>query len=421
MTRLLAALLAASLCSAADLPVTPDPASEGFSAERLERLDEGLQGYVDRGEVAGIVALVARHGKVVYHKSFGHRDAAAKDPMTNDVIFRIASMTKPIATTALMQLWEQGRFQLRDPISKFLPEFTDMKVAVALAPGEAADGPVKLVEANGPITFQQLLTHTSGLSNSYRGPAKPDYDALSERRREHPEWTVGDYVTELAKLPLNFQPGAEWQYGPGVDVAGRLVEVISGQPFDQYLRDNVLDPLGMDDTHFYLPKDKLLRFAVNYEPDENGKIRVAEAADEQSRYVREPHRFFSGSGGLVSTAGDYFRFQQMMLNGGELDGARILGPRTVRLMTQNHIGDLAVWLRGPGTGFGLGYAVVTDIGQAALPQGLGTFGWGGAFCTISWVDPEDGVVGVLMTQLRPYTHVNIRPDFQTLVYQAIVE
>ncbi len=419
-------ILAATLLSVSSFAEPPkaepqvhSPESVGFSAQRLARLDPVIQGYVDRNEVPGAVALVARHGKVVYHKSFGQRDVAAGAPMGTDTIFRIASMTKPIASVALMMLWEEGAFQLRDPISEHLPEFANMRVAIAPAKGDYARGPIKLIESKGPITFQHILTHTAGLANPYRGFTKPKYDEL--RAKVKPGWTIGDYVTELAKLPLNFHPGESWEYGPATDVAGRLVEVISGQKLDAYISERIFGPLRMTDTHFYLPRSKLSRFVANYTPDENGKIKLTEAPDESSRFVREPHVYFSGAGGMVSTTSDYFRFQQMLLNGGELDGARILGRKTVELMTTNHVGDHSVWIRGAGYGFGLGYSVVVDQGQTALPASLGSFAWGGAYCTIFWVDPVEEVIGILMSQVRPYTHLNIREDIQSVAYQALVD
>lgn len=407
----------ATSAPAGDLP-SGDPAALGFSAERLERIDHALQGYIDRREISGAVGLVARRGKVVYHKSFGSRDVESAAAMENDAIFRIASMTKPIASVALMMLWEEGAFQLRDPVSKFLPEFQDMQIAST--PGnEDVRVPRKLTPATKPITIQHLLTHTAGLANPYRGAAQPLYEKLRAERT--PDWTIGDYVSRLAKLPLNFEPGERWEYGPATDVVGRLVEVISGQPLDEYLRGKIFEPLGMEDTHFYLPRSKLGRFTALYRPNADGRIELNERPDDESRWVQEPHIYFSGAGGLVSTTADYFRFHQMMLNGGQLDGVRILGPRTVRLMTANHIGDNSVWLRGPGYGFGLGYAVTTDIGLSGMPNSIGTYGWGGAYCTVFWVDPEEEIVGILMTQVSPYTHLNIRKDFQTLTYQAIVE
>lgn len=405
---------------AAAAPAVLDaPESVGFSAERLETIDRALQGYVDREEVAGVVGLVARSGRIAYHRSFGLRDVAAGAPMSNDVIFRIASMTKPIASVALMTLWEEGRFQLRDPVSKFLPEFSDMRIALPVEAGDRARGVFKTVEAQNPITIQHLLTHTAGLANAYRGVTEGLYTELRPYRTSG--GTIGDYVSALAKLPLNFEPGEHWEYGPATDVVGRLIEVLSGMPLDRFLQERIFDPLGMADTHFYLPAAKLPRFAASYQPDDDGGIELLDAPAASSRWVRQPHTYFSAGGGLVSTATDYFRFHQMMLNGGELDGARILGPRTVRLMTANHTGDKAVWLRGPGFGFGLGYSVTTDLGPSSMPSAEGTYGWGGAFCTVFWVDPEDELIGILMTQVRPYTHLNIRQDFQTLTYQALVD
>ncbi len=404
---------------AADSATISDPATAGFAADRLIRIDKSLQGYVERNEVPGVVGLIARRGQIVYHKSFGHRDVEAKVPMSSDVIFRIASMTKPIASVALMMLWEEGRFLLRDPVAEYLPEFADMKVAVPVEPSDSARGPYRTAAAENAITIQHLLTHTAGLANPYRGVTRGLYNQLRQNRK--PNGTVGDYVAELAKLPLNFEPGERWEYGPATDVVGRLVEVLSGMTLDEYLREKIFEPLGMQDTHFYLPSEKLPRFAALYQPDDDGKIVLQEKADEDSRWVKEPHVYFSGAGGLVSTTSDYFRFHQMMLNGGELDGVRILSPRTVRLMTVNHTGERAVWLRGEGFGFGLGYSVTTDLGRSAMPSAEGTYGWGGAYCTVFWVDPEDEVIGILMTQVRPYTHLNIRKDFQTLTYQALVD
>lgn len=399
--------------------IQPEAQPDGFSPDRLARIDRALQGYVDRAEVAGVVGLIARHGTVAYHRSFGQRDLEAEAPMTNNVIFRIASMTKPIASVAAMMLWEEGRFQLRDPVSKYLPEFARMKVAVPVKPGDTTRGPYKTIAASRRITVQHLLTHTAGLANPYRGVTLAEYGKVRAGRK--PGGTVGDYVTALSKLPLSFEPGERWEYGPATDVVGLLVEVLSGTTLDAFLKERIFEPLGMEDTHFYLPESKLPRFAALYEPDTEGRIRLQEKPDTESRWVREPHVYFSAGGGLVSTTTDYFRFHQMMLNGGELDGVRILAPSTVRLMTANHTGEKPIWLRGPGFGFGLGYAVTTHQGLSAMPSAEGTYGWGGAYCTVFWVDPTDGIIGILMTQVRPYTHLNIRKDFQTLAYQALVD
>ena len=395
------------------------PEEVGMSAERLGRIRVAMQRYVDRKEVPGVVTLVARRGRVVHFEAVGYRDAEAKAPMTTDVIFRIASMTKPIASVALMMLFEEGHFLLSNPVSRWLPEFAEMKVAQLSPSGERVETPFKLIPAARPITIRHLLTHTAGLPNSYRGLTQPEFTKVYAS--QSPNETVGDRIRRLAKLPLNFQPSEAWEYGPATDVVGRLVEVISGQALDEFVRKRIFEPLGMPDTHFYLPQSEVERFAALYQPDANKKIKLVEAPTPESRWVKEPHVYFSGAGGLVSTGADYFRFQQMMLNGGELNGVRLLGRKTVELMTTNHIGDLPIWLTGPGYGFGLGYSVVKDMGATGQPASAGTYGWGGAFCTYFWVDPAEEMIGVVMTQVRPYTHLNIRQEFQVLAYQALVD
>ena len=408
----------------ADLPEmdgvpTAEPETVGMSSERLERLDRVMQGYVDRNEVAGVVTLVARCGKVVHFSATGQRDVEQSRAMTHDTVFRMASMTKPIASVALMMLYEEGRFQLRDPISRWLPEFADMQVAVPAPEQERIAGSYKLVPAARPITVQHVLTHTAGLANTYRGLTQAEFQAMAAERKATD--TVGDMVKRLARLPLNFHPGDRWEYGRATDVVGRLVEVMSGQSLDDFLRERIFEPLEMPDTHFYLTEAKLDRFAALYGPGDDGKIVLTEAPTAESRFVREPHVYFSGAGGLVSTARDYFRFHQMMLNGGELDGARLLSRKTIELMTANHTGDYGIWLAGPGYGFGLGYAVVTDLGPSGTPRSEGSYYWGGAFGTIFWVDPSEELIGIMLTQVRPYTHLRIREDLATLTYQAIVD
>jgi CubicO group peptidase (beta-lactamase class C family) len=395
------------------------PEDVGVSTERLARIHASMQRYVDRREVAGVVTLVARRGHVIQLDAVGYRDAESKAAMTDDTIFRIASMTKPIASVALMMLFEDGHFLLSDPVGKWLPEFADMKVVQPAPPGERVETPFATVPAKRPITIKHLLTHTAGLPNAYRGWTQPEYLKITARQKA--DETMADVLGRVSKLPLNFQPGDAWEYGPATDVVGRLVEVMSGQTLDEYFRKRIFEPLGMRDTYFYLPAAKANRFAALYRPGSDKKIQLAEAPGPESRWIKEPHVYFSGAGGLVSTASDYFRFQQMMLNGGELDGARLLGRKTVELMTTNHTRDLPIWLTGPGYGFGLGYSVVRDTGEAGLPASVGTFGWGGAFCTYFWVDPKEEMVGILMAQVRPYTHLNIRQEFQVLACQAIVD
>jgi CubicO group peptidase (beta-lactamase class C family) len=398
---------------------TANPESVGMSSERLGRIRLAMQRYVDRREVPGVVTLVARQGRVVHFEAVGYRDAEAKTPMTTDTIFRIASMTKPITSVALMMLYEEGHFLLSDPISKWLPEFADMKVIQAPPPGERVETPNVTVSAKRPITIKHLLTHTAGLANSYRGATQPEYAKLAGRRE--PGDTMADTLTRLSKLPLNFHPGEAWEYGPATDVVGRLVEVISGETLDEFFRKRIFEPLGMNDTHFYLPASKVERLAALYQPGPDKKIQLTEAATAESRWVKEPHVYFAGAGGLVSTPMDYYRFHQLMLGRGESNGVRLLGRKTVELMTTNHIGDLPIWLTGPGFGFGLGYSVVKDIGQTSLPASVGSYGWGGAFCTFFWVDPAEEMIGIMMSQVRPYNHLNIRQEFQVLACQAIVD
>ena len=391
------------------------PESVGMSSARLKRIDEVMQRYIDADLVAGTVTIVARKGKVVHFNNLGLKDVAANEEMTTDTIFRMASMTKPIASAALMMLYEQGLFQLNDPISNWLPEFSDMVVQVD--PNNIGRG--RYEPAKRAITFQHVLTHTAGFQNSYRGDVGAYGAVMAVQSGE----TLEPWTKRLATLPLRYHPGERWEYSAATSVVGRLVEVISGLSLDEYFKRHIFQPLDMSDTHFYLPESKLNRFASQYAPDvDNGnKITLADAGDANSRYFSGPRNFFSGAGGLVSTAADYMRFQQMMLNGGELDGVRLLGRKTVELMFKNHTGDLPLWLAGPGRGFGLGYSVILDSAVANTTDTEGSVYWGGAFCTIFWVDPEEDLVAIMLAQLRPYTHINIRADFHNVVNGAIVD
>ena len=397
---------------------TTAPESAGMSTERLARINTAMQRYIDNKLVAGTVTLVARKGKIVHSSAQGLMDVENNKPMREDSIFRIASMTKPITSVALMMLFEEGHFLLSDPISKWLPEFENMQVAVPSG-SERHGTPYKTVPAVRPISVEHILTHTAGLANSYRGLTQPEYRAISSKQSE--DETVADMLNRVAKLPLNFHPGEKWEYSVATDVVGRLVEVISGMTLAEFFQQRIFTPLGMTDTYFYLPEEKTDRFVSQYTPGENKQIKLVEAGDKNSRFVKPPHVYFRGAGGLVSTARDYARFHQMMLNGGKLGNVRLLGRKTVELMTINHTGDLPLWLRGPGTGFGLGYAMVTDRGQAQSMSSEGSYGWGGAYCTYFWVDPKEEVIGIIMTQVRPYTHLNIRREFENLVNQAIVD
>ncbi|MEQ8859481.1 MAG: serine hydrolase domain-containing protein [Pseudomonadales bacterium] len=393
---------------------TARPDTVGMDAGRLARIAPAMQRYIDEGLVPGTVTAIMRRGKLVHFEVQGDMEVAAGTPMREDTIFRIASMTKPITSVALMMLWERGAFQLRDPVARFLPEFADARVSTT---GDASGATGELVPLDRPITIRDMLTHTAGLANNYLGNA----DFYREAMRARPEDDLEAYIKRLAALPLNYQPGSAWQYSAATDVVGRLVEVISGRPLDAFLAEEIFEPLGMTDTQFFLDEGKADRLAAQYTPGDDLKIVLDDPAGADSRWVQGPKILFRGAGGLVSTTRDYLRFQQMMLDGGELAGVRLLAPATVSLMIENHTGDLPLWLPGPGMGFGLGYGVVTDRGGAATPLSPGSAYWGGAYCTLSWFDPEQELVGVLMTQVRPYTHINIRQDFQVLTYQAIVD
>ena len=406
-----------------------EPEEVGMSSERLGRIRTAMQRYVDRQLVPGVVSLVARHGRVVHLDTIGLRDVEAGTPMTDDTIFRIASMTKPIASVALMMLFEEGHFLLSDPVSKWIPEYADPMVAVPVPPEEFTGlAPWRLVPADRPITIRHLLTHTTGVSATPRGMSQEDFQKVMER--QGPDETIGDFVKRYARVPLNRHPGEAWNYSRATCVVGHLVEIMSGMPLDEYLRERIFEPLNMPDTSFYLPLEKLDRFAACYTPGEDNKIRLTDAPTPESRFVKEPHNYFMGSGGLISSVADYFRFNQMMLNGGELDGARILGRKTVELMTRNHVGDLPVWLAGPWAGFGLGYGVVRSTDNlntltaehpGPSPWSVGSYTWGGAFCTFQWVDPVEKLTGIIMTQVAPYQHLSIRREYVGLVCQAIVD
>ncbi|MCH8140960.1 MAG: serine hydrolase [Proteobacteria bacterium] len=393
---------------------TATPESVGMSSERLARIGPAMQRYIDARLVPGTITAVMRRGKLVHLQMQGDMDVENGRSMERDAIFRIASMTKPITSVALMMLWEEGHFQLRDPVAKYLPEFANPLVSTTSdASGETGE----LVAVDRPIQIRDMLTHTAGLANSYIGNG----DYYRKASRALAEDDLASYIKRLATLPLNYQPGTAWQYSAATSVVGRLVEVMAGQPLDEFLDMRLFQPLGMTDTHFFLDEEKAARLTAQYQPGEDDRIELQDPGSVKSRWVTGPKKLFRGSGGLVSTVDDYLRFQQTMLNGGELEGARILSPTTVSLMMENHTGDLPLWLPGPGMGFGLGYGIVIDRGAAATPLSLGSAYWGGAYCTLSWIDREEEIVAVLMTQVRPYRHINIRHDFQVLVHQAIVE
>lgn len=384
----------------------------GMSAERLARIQPFMKQYIDSGELAGIVTLVARNGKIVHFEKTGKLNIETGEEIELDSLFRIYSMTKPVVSVALMMLYEQGEFGLDEPVSKYLPAFTDTKVLV--------DG--EEVEQEYEFTIRNLLSHTAGLT--YGVFSDTDVDKMYREAKILRNKDLSEMVTRLGKIPLLYQPGTKWVYSVSVDVVGRLVEVLSGQPLDEYLDQQIFSPLGMEDTFFEVPADKVGRFGTNHSRDrETGKLTVVDRPAD-SRYTKEV-TFFSGGGGLVSTARDYYRFSQMLLNGGELDRVRLLGPKTIELMTRNHLpeGVSSGFGERPGVagtfGFGLGFGVATT-GPLTTPGSEGSYTWGGAAGTIFWVDPKENLTAVLMVQMMR-NPVPLRSQFRTLVYSAIVD
>jgi CubicO group peptidase (beta-lactamase class C family) len=401
---------------------TITPEDVGFSASRLDRIGAVMQGYVEKGKLPGVVATVARHGKIVYRERFGMMDVEAAKPMQFDTIFRIYSMTKAVASVALMMLYEEGRFQLHDPVSLFIPELADVKV---LVDAEGASPPV--TDLKRAIAIKHLLTHTAGFTyeffddspvdGMYREASLVDRLGLFDLSREA-------FIEKLAALPLVSQPGDAWRYSMATDVLGCLIEVVAGVTLDVFLEDRIFRPLGMEDTGFHVPEAKLERFAAMYGPAEHGELKLLDAPAASP--FRKPPRFLSGGIGLVSTAADYLRFTQMLLNGGQLEGTRLLGRKTVALMTTNHLPDVLIPIRLQphtlhGCGFGLGFRVVVNAAQAGLLTSEGEYGWGGAASTSFFIDPKEDLIGLLLTQLMPSRTYPNRNQFKVLVGQALVD
>lgn len=403
--------------ASAQLPAAT-PASVGVSPEGLASIDQVLQGYVADGRLPGVLALVARNGKVVYRKAFGYADAQAKTPLRLDAIERIASQTKAITSVGLMELYDQGKFQLDDPISKYLPAFARPKV---LATFNAKDTTFTTVPARSEITIRQLLTHTSGIGYAVIGST----EARAIYAKAHvpsgvgsPAGTLATAIDALARQPLMNQPGERFTYGLSVDVLGRLIEVLSGQPLDQYLRAHVFEPLGMRDTYFYLPTDRQGRLVPLYTEYQGRTVPMPTTGMLGLRpdFPNQPGTYFSGGGGLSSTIDDYAVFLQMLLNGGTYNGHRLLKPGTVALMTQNQIGDVKQGLNK----FGLGFSIVTPAGAAQTGQSVGSYEWGGAFGTDYWVDPQEKLVVLLYTQKFPHNNTpDLVPRFRKAVYAAL--
>ncbi|MEM7019845.1 MAG: serine hydrolase domain-containing protein [Pseudomonadota bacterium] len=411
---------------AGEITRTP-PDTVGLSPERLARLNPVMQAYIDEEKLVGIVTLVARKGKIAHSAAFGKQSLAAGKPMTENTIFRIYSMSKPITSVAVMMLYEQNKLQLTDPVSKYIPAFKQLMVYV----GQTDSGEIQLVKPKREITVYDLLTHTSGLTYGFHQgtPVDKFYQEsgvgayqMHAQNRDLAEW-----IKKLAKAPLLFQPGERWHYGVSTDVLGYLVEVVSGMSLEQYLEQEIFAPLGMVDTGFYVPAKGHERFAAIYNL-KDGRLNEITATSATRFY--KPATFFSGGAGLVSTTRDYLRFCQMMLNDGALDGVRLLGRKSVELMRINHLSNETLANTVPsfpgaigdkGAGFGLGFGVKTGVVATRRLGSLGEYSWGGAAGTIFWIDPIEKLIVIGMIQMRPSDFYPLREDMSTLVYQALVD
>ena len=404
-----------------------EPGEVGFDPRRLERVGAHFRRYVDDGRLPGWSMVVARRGKVAYAERHGLRDVEAGLPVEGDTIFRIYSMTKPVTTVAALMLWEEGRFELTDPIARFLPAFAAPRVFVGGTPVKPVTVP-----AREPIRVRHLMTHTAGLTYGFHhvDPVDGIYRHAGYEFAAPKGTDLAAACDEWARFPLVFEPGTSWNYSVATDVLGRLVEVVAGQPLDTFVTERILRPLGMADTGFGTPVDRAGRLAALYTPVPGAGTLVRNDVLGRGAHTPRP-RFLAGGGGLVSTVGDYHRFAQMLARGGELDGVRLLGPRTVRLMASNHLpggADLAAFGRPvfaetkyDGVGFGLGVSVVVDPVATGSHASPGEFGWGGLASTAFWVAPAEDLTVVFMTQLAPSDSHPLRPQLKQLLYSAIVD
>lgn len=416
---LLCALLAPTVVSAQGVyPLVPGtrPEAVGLSADRLARIDSLVAGLVARGEIPGAVALVARFGEVAYLKAWGCRDTETRAPLRTDDIFRIASQSKAITALAVMMLWEEGRFLLDDPVSRYLPAFARPQVLTTF---HDADTTWAAEPARSEITIRQLLTHTSGID--YAAIGSREFRAIYAKAGVpsgigNDRYRLQETMDALGRLPLRHHPGERFTYGLNSDVLGRLVEIVSGQPFDAFLRTRIFAPLGMRDTWFYLPADRHGRLVTLHDGEAGtvAPMRATAYDDVNPDYPKLAGTYFSGGAGLSSTVEDYARFLQLFLNGGEYDGVRLLGTKTVELMLTDQLPDLA-------SEFGLGFGLETPANDHRTPASIGTFSWGGAFNTSYWADPTEELIGVIYTNIYNTRHRNLGERFKVLVYQAIVD
>jgi len=420
-TRIIYLLLACIVLSGvayADDFIRSRPESLGFSAQRLERLDAVLNSYIEEDKLAGQVVLVLRNGRIAYSSANGMRNKEAGLPMEEDTIFRIASQTKAIVSSGIMILHERGALDIGDRLSRYFPAWENAKVAVAMG-----NGRYRLEPLDRPITLRHLLTHTSGIDYGTGGVAEGEWEKANQQgwyfaNKDEP---IGESVTRMASLPLRAQPGEQWIYGYSIDILGAVIEKASGQSLAEFLQQEIFAPLGMEDTHFYLPPSKADRLAVVYRPKAGGGIEARPESDgmqSQGMYINGPRTSFSGGAGLLSTAHDYAKFLQMTLNGGEFNGNRLLSPKTIELMTTDHLGGIPFRA---GQGFGLGFSVVNDLGSRGTLGSEGEYGWGGAYHSTYWVDPEENLVVVYLTQIIPATSLDDYSRLRNGIYQAIID
>lgn len=397
---------------------TSTPETVGMSSERLNRLTSAFQDFVSDGELPGAVILVSRKGTIPYFEAFGERDMEADKAMDKNTIFRIASQTKAIVSVGIMMLQEEGKLLISDPVGDHIPEFKETTVAMPLD-----SGGYEIVPAERQITIRDLLTHTAGIGYG-GGPAAVEWQkaGIQGWYFAHRNEPILETVKKMASLPQEAQPGERFVYGYNTDILGAIIEVVSGESLEDFLQQKILDPLGMTDTHFYLPPEKIDRLAKVYSSSDDG-LQLAPSPGGmvgQGAYVEGPRISFSGGAGYLSTASDYAKFLQMTLNGGELNGHRILSPKSIELMTVSHLGDIEFpWVHG--TGFGLGFSVTEDLGERGTLGSNGEYAWGGAYHSVYWVDPQEDLIVVYFTQLIPAGNILDHQKLRALVYQAIVE